>query len=33
MEAVSGGDRYITWPLHPDPLVEQMFRDADRPTS
>jgi hypothetical protein len=30
MERASGGDRYITWPPHPDPLVEQMFRDADR---
>lgn len=30
MEPVSGGDRYITWPPHPDPLVERMFRDADR---
>lgn len=30
MEPVSGGDRYITWLPHPDPLVERMFRDADR---
>ncbi|MGH3192433.1 MAG: hypothetical protein ACRDOL_35335 [Streptosporangiaceae bacterium] len=30
MEPASEGDRYITWPPHPDPLVEQMFRDADR---
>jgi hypothetical protein len=30
MERASGGDRYITWPPHPDPLVEQMFRGADR---
>jgi len=30
MEPASGGDCYITWPPHPDPLVERMFRDADR---
>ncbi len=23
-------DRYITWDPHPDPEVEQMFREADR---
>jgi hypothetical protein len=25
-----GGDRYITWFPHPDPEVEQIFREADR---
>jgi hypothetical protein len=30
MEPVGGGDRYLTWPPHPDSLVERMFRDADR---
>ena len=29
MEPVSGGGRYITLPPHPDPLVDEMFRDAD----
>jgi hypothetical protein len=26
----SGDDRYITWFPHPDPEVEQIFREADR---
>jgi len=27
---VSGDDPYITWPTHPDPEVEEMFREANQ---
>jgi len=27
---VSGDDLRVTWPQHPDPEVEQMFRDANQ---
>lgn len=30
MAPVSGGDPYITWPPHPDPEVEEIFREANR---
>lgn len=30
MAPVSGDDPYITWPPHPDPEVEQVFRQANR---
>src|SRR5215467_8500835 len=30
MAPVGGDDPYITWPPHPDPEVEQMFREANR---
>lgn len=31
MASASGGDdRYITWRPHPDPEVEQIFREADQ---
>ncbi len=30
MAPVSGDDPYITWPTHPDPEVEEMFREANQ---
>jgi len=30
MAATSGDDPYITWPPHPDPEVEEIFRQANR---
>ena len=30
MASAHGDDPYITWPPHPDPEVEQLFRQADR---
>jgi len=30
MASASGDDPYITWPPHPDPDVEELFRQANR---